>query len=281
MKPLKILLILIGTLGCVLCHASSALPPASIGVSPARVELTVQNKRTTGSATVMNFTDKPIHVAASLAGFDLDENNDFRELPPTAGSLPRAMMLNPADFTIPPHGSQTVRFAIMPERLEGSGEHRAMLFFSELVDSNQAAVQINFRLGIPIYAQFGEVDQTAQIHDLKITNDRSRLELDISALGNKQVRPTGYYLWWPAGKFPGERVAFRKLKSLASGGDSSLPADVVGGKLVTKPVFPGARRAVAAKLTIPEGVGDYVLAVHVDAGDQSLQRTIKSVPPQS
>ena len=61
----------------------------------------------------------------------------------------------------------------MPERLEGSGEHRAMLFFSELVDSSQAAVQINFRLGIPVYAQLGEVDQTAPIHDLKIANDRS------------------------------------------------------------------------------------------------------------
>jgi P pilus assembly chaperone PapD len=281
MNTVKTLLILIGMISSVVCHAGSAFPPASIGVSPSRVELAVQKERTTGSATVMNFTDKPVHVAASLTGFDLDESNNFRELAPTVGSLPRAMMLNPADFTIPPNGSQTVRFAIMPERLEGSGEHRAMLFFSELVESNHAAVKINFRLGIPIYAQLGEADRTAQIHDLKIANDRTRLELDISALGNRQVRPTGYYLWWPAGEFPGERVAYRKLKSLASGGDPSLPSDVVGGKLVTKPVFPGARREVAAKLTIPEGVGDYVIAVHVDAGDQSLQRTIRSVPPQS
>ena len=108
MKTAKTLLSLIGLVSSIACHAGSAFPPASIGVSPSRVELTVQNKRTTGSATVMNFTDKPIHVAASLAGFDLDESNDFRELPPTAGSLSRAMMLNPADFTIPPHGSQTV-----------------------------------------------------------------------------------------------------------------------------------------------------------------------------
>ena len=281
MKTSKTILILIGLVSSLTCHASTAFPPASIGVSPSRVELVVQNKKTTGSATVMNFTDKPVHVAASLAGFDLDESNDFRELPPTAGSLPRAMMLNPADFTIPPHGSQTVRFAILPERLEETGEHRAMLFFSELVDSNQAAVQINFRLGIPVYAQLGEVDETAQIHDLKIANDRSHLELDISALGNKQIRPTGYYLWWPAGKFPGERVAFRRLKSLASGDDFSLPSDTVGGKLITKPIFPGARREVAAKLTIPDDLEDYVLSVHIDAGNQSLQRTIKSDPPQS
>lgn len=281
MKVRQLSLSMIGVLIAVLSHAEAALPPASIGVSPTRVELTVENKTTTGSATVMNFTDNPVRISTSLAYFDLDENNNFRELPPAPGSLPRAMMLNPAEFTVPPHGSQTVRFAIMPERLEGSGEHRAMLFFSELVDSNQASVKINFRLGVPIYAQLGEVNEAVQIHGLKITDDQSQLAIDISVLGNKQVRPTGYYQWWPAREFPGERQAFRKLKSLAKNRGSSGASDIVGGRLVTKPIFPGVRREVAAKLNLPSDVGDYVLAVEIDVGDQSLQRAIRYTPPRS
>ena len=281
MKVIKIFFLLIGLISSVYSHAGGSLPPASIGVSPTRVEVAVQDSTTTGSATVMNFTDKPVHISASLTSFDLDEGNNFRELAPSIGSLPRAMMLNPADFTIPPYGSQTVRFAIMPERLEGSGEHRAMLFFAELVDSNQSSVKINFRLGVPIYAQFGKAIEKAQIHDLKIAEDQSQLTLDISALGNRQVRPTGYYMWWPASKFPGERQAFRRLKALANNRDPDPALGTVGGKLATKPVFPGVRREVIAKLDVPQQIGDYVLAVQIDVGDQSVQRAIKYTPPRS
>ena len=107
MKVVKIFFLLIGLISSVYSHAGDSLPPASIGVSPTRVEVTVQDRTTTGSATVMNFTDKPVHISASLTSFDLDEGNNFRELAPETGSLPRAMMLNPADFTIPPYDAIT------------------------------------------------------------------------------------------------------------------------------------------------------------------------------
>lgn len=274
MKFISTLLLLAGLTSLAVARANAELPPASIGVSPNRVELAVNNDATTGSTTVMNFTDKPIRVSTSVVNFDLDENSNFRELAPEAGSLPGAMMINPVDFTIPPRGSQTVRFAIMPERLEGAGEHRAMLFFSELVGTNEASVQLNFRLGVPIYAQLGERQQKAVLHAITIGTDH-RLKLDMAAAGNAQIRPSGYYLWWPAGEFPDERQAFKKVKALADDPGKALPEETVGGRLVTKPIFPGARRTVTAKLTPPTAVGEYVLAVHIDAGDQIFQRAIR------
>ena len=187
MKTAKTLLTLIGIFSWSFAGAADKLPPASIGVSPSRIELVVVDQTTTGSATVLNLSEKPVHVSSSLVSFDLDENSNFRELPTEPGSLPAAMMLNPVDFTIPAHGSQTVRFAIMTERLRGEGEHRAMLFFSELVGTNQASVKLNFRLGVPIYAHLGEVEQSAQLHNMRFGADETQLELDISANGNRQV----------------------------------------------------------------------------------------------
>ena len=188
MKFISALLLLAGFVSLPVARAHAELPPASIGVSPNRIELTVKNDATTGSTTVMNFTDKPIHVSTSVVNFDLDGNSNFRELTPEAGSLPSAMMINPVDFTIAPRGSQTVRFAIMLERLEGAGEHRAMLFFSELVGTNEASVQLNFRLGVPIYAQLGERRQKAVLHAIAIGTDQTQLKLDMSASGNAQIR---------------------------------------------------------------------------------------------
>ena len=98
MKFISTLLLLAGLTSLAVARANAELPPASIGVSPNRVELAVNNDATTGSTTVMNFTDKPIRVSTSVVNFDLDENSNFRELAPEAGSLPGAMMINPVDF---------------------------------------------------------------------------------------------------------------------------------------------------------------------------------------
>ena len=261
-----------------LLEAASA-PPPSIGVSPSRLEIAVGDSTTMGSATVLNLSDRDIVVKSSVVSFDLDERNQFRELPPEPGSLATAMMINPMEFTIPANGSQTVRFAIMPERLQGGGEHRAMLFFSELVDTSQAGVKLNFRLGMPVYASVGEPNPVAVFNDLHFDPARTALELDISSLGNAQVKPVGYYLWWPLSDYPAEARAFKRLAEL-SRDPARRPADTVGGRLATKPVFAGTRRTVLANIAPPPGSGEYMLVLQVDAGGQRLQKAIEYAPSE-
>ncbi len=70
------------------------------------------------------------------------------------------------------------------------------------------------------------------------------------------------------------------MSALADDPSKALPEETVGGRLVTKPIFPGVRRAVTAKLTPPIAAGEYVLAVHVDAGDQIFQRAINYAPAE-
>ncbi|MCZ6659537.1 MAG: hypothetical protein O7C67_19805 [Gammaproteobacteria bacterium] len=252
-------------------------PPASVGVSPSRIELDVNGTSVTDSAMVMNMTDDTVHLSASLVNWDLDENNDFRELPTETGSLPTAMLLNPVDFSIPPHATQTVRFAIMPERLHGQGEHRAMLFVSELVDSTDPGVRIRFRLGVPIYARVGTKTVSSDMHSVELRHENAslNLDLDISSTGTMQVRPSGYYLWWPKDSFPGEEIALKSVHRLKKDRSREVPEGATGGVIVTKPVFAGSRRVVRAKLQPPELSGEYVLALHLEAGDQVVQRTMR------
>lgn len=270
-------LILIAASFATLVEAATA-PPPSIGVSPSRLEIRVGKQNTMGSATVLNMSNHEISVKTSVVDFDLDEQNQFRELEPTPGSLPTAMMVNPSEFTIPANGSQTVRFAIMPQRLKGEGEHRAMLFFSELVDTSHAGVKLNFRLGMPIYATVGEPNPIAAFNDLGFDAERLSVTLDISSFGNAQVKPTGYYLWWPLSDYPSESRAFRRVADFARDPGRAEMSELSGGRLVTKPVFAGTRRTVTANLSPPPDAGEYMLVLQVDAGGQQLRRVIEYAP---
>lgn len=252
------------------------MPPPSIGVSPSRLEVAVENGTAAGTVTVLNMSNRDIHVTTEVVNFDLDEANRVREQPPTPGSLPMALIVNPVEFTIPANGSQTVRFAVLPERLSGPGEHRAMLFFSEIVDTRASALKFRFRLGVPLYARFGDVQSVARLHSVDLNDTLSQLSLDISALGNAQVRPGGYYLWWPASELPAESRAIDQVVALAEHPERKPPSGTAGGRLVTRPVFPGTRRSVVADITPPPDPGDYVLVYTVEAGGQSVQRVART-----
>lgn len=256
--------------------AERKLPPPSVGISPNRIVVDVDKKTVTESATILNLTDKPVTLTASLVSFDLDEANEFRELPTQPGSLPAAMILNPVDFTIPPQSSQTVRLAIVPERLAHSGEHRAMLFVSELAETNQVGMQVRFRLGVPIYARVGEVVEDGIVHevDVAVDEDRLSLDVDLSSEGNVQVRADGYYLWWSRADFPGEEDAIAAVERMRADPNASQPKSATGGLINTKPVFPGTRRTVDAKLIPPEDVGEYLLALQLTAGGEVVNRMI-------
>jgi len=253
-------------------------PPPSIGVSPSRIEVAVENGTATGTATVLNMSDRVIHVNTEVVNFDLDEGNNFRELPPDPGSLPMALIVNPVAFTIPPNGSQTVRFAVRPERLSGPGEHRAMLFFSEIVGTSNQALKLRFRLGVPIYASFGPVQSVAQLHGATLDDGMKQLSLDISATGNAQVRPDGYYLFWPLEDYPAETKAISEVSELAAHPNREPPSHTIGGRLSTKPVFPGTRRSVFASIAPPPDRGDYMLVYTVEAGGQRIQRAVRYDP---
>ncbi len=280
LQVLKRTFVLLLSLAGVAAHALEA-PPPSMGVSPSRLEIEVAGSTATGSATVLNMSDRDIRISTEVVSFDLDENNEFRQLPPEPGGLPTALMMNPVEFTVPANGSQIVRFAVMPERLKGAGEYRAMIFFSEVVDTSHASVKVRFRLGMPLYAVLGDVERSASLHDVAYQPASSSLEFDLTATGSAQVKPSGFYVFWPVADFPSEQKALELVAELARNPNKRLPKSTVGGRIMTKPVFPGARRVLTAPLPQPPDAGEYKLVYAVEAGGQSVQRVVEYVPPNA
>jgi hypothetical protein len=155
-----------------------------------------------------------------------------------------------------------------------------MLFFSELVDTNQTGVKLNFRLGMPIYASVGEPNPVAVFNDVAFDPDRRSLALDISSLGNAQVKPTGYYLWWPLAEYRSEARAFRRVADFARNHVQLSESEHAGGRIMTKPVFAGTRRTVVVPLVPPPDAGEYMLVLQVDAGGQQIRQAIEYAPTE-
>jgi len=75
-----------------------------IAVSPARFELNIDNKRKTQTLEIVNSSDREVTIGIDLANFDLDDNNQLRELPPTEQSLDQWIAINPTRVKIPANG---------------------------------------------------------------------------------------------------------------------------------------------------------------------------------
>ncbi len=254
----------------------TAAPPPSIAVAPNRIVLELGAKPATESATIVNLGNRSVNIDTSLVNWDLDDRNEFRELPPEAGSLPAAIIMNPVRFSIPEGGSQTVRLMVLPERLASEGEHRAMMFFSEIVDTDRPGIKMRFRLGMPIYARLGEANLSLKVHEVSLQREaeQAALEFDISALGNAHVRPTGYYLLWPKDSFPGEKKAMKSVRRLAKDNSRPPPKNASGGPLSPRPVMPGTRRKVSSPLQLPGDSGNFVIAVHLSGEEGSFEEVL-------
>jgi hypothetical protein len=133
---------------------------------------------------------------------------------------------------------------------------------------------------MPIYATVGEPNPIAVFNDLAFNAERLSVSVDISSLGNAQVKPNGYYLWWPLSDYPSEARAFRKVSDLARDPSRIEDSDFIGGRLITKPVFAGTRRTVSANLSPPPDGGEYMLVLQLDAGGQQIRQVIEYAPTE-
>ncbi len=166
---------------------------------------------------------------------------------------------------------------VQQDRLGANGEHRAMLFFSETVPTDQPGLSMRFRLGMPIYAQLGEANPAHVVHDVAFRQDPeiAQIEFDIAATGNAHVRTQGYYLWWPANDFPGDKKALKRTRRMAKGIQSTSPEGTTGGSLHPEPVLPGTRRQVASPVALPDYKGQYYLSLHLAGTSSSFERVLR------
>ncbi|MBI1386729.1 MAG: hypothetical protein GC150_17640 [Rhizobiales bacterium] len=255
----------------------------TIGVSPARVEIELGPRPTTQSLKLINYGDKATTVNIRVANFDLDENNQIRELPSHADSLDQWILIRPLQVRIEAGETATVRFAIRPFTRPQPGEHRAMIFLEQQPDRvrDGSSIRVAYRLGVAVYAQAGDKRIASVVHGTDATPEA--ISVDAEARGNASSRSSGHYLVWPDETAPPEAEALAMVAAFARRPPASQtpPAGAVaGGALTSLPVFPGTRRTLLTPWSTPLEPGRYRVAYSGTVGERSLGRVVSLTIPR-
>jgi hypothetical protein len=245
----------------VVADAAEVTPPAQIAVSPSRFEVEIGTKPTTEAVDVMNLGDEPVAIAVSVVTWDLDEANKVRILDPDEQSLDQWMVVNPLQFTVPPGKSQTVRFSIRPKVRPEPGEHRAMLYFEQVLPAESTGkMRVKFKLGVAVYGLAGEVTRVGKLHDVEVDSYDGpvRVRFDVSSEGTANVRLAGEYAIYRAAEFQESVAWWGTEPGVATDGPPAHP--VATGTLPTRPVLPGSRREVVLRAGALDP-GEYILDI--------------------
>lgn len=260
-KILGLMLLFMAASTCVAEAASQKGLQPQLAISPSRVEFNTDEVRSTKSVTVLNLGSEPMSVEVSVQNWDFDEDNNYRALPPTPQSLDQWLIINPVRLTIPAKSQQTVRMAIRPKAKPMDGEHRAMIFFTQQQKEHSKGVNVQFNVGVPVYAFFGETKENAVFHGMSYSKEAQELTFDLTNKGNVYIRPQGMFRIVGETSLSDEELLSQlKLKSGESEGDF-----IEQGKLKAKPVFAGERRTIKSALPLTKPLpDDYALVLKVD-----------------
>ena len=257
---------------------TAALPAQAfeIAVSPSRFEIAVDEGRQTHAIEILNTSKRDVTININVENFDLDDNNKVRVVPPTEQSLDQWIVINPLTLTLPQNGRRAVRFAIRPQVRPEPGEHRAVIFLNEgETKLAQNGAKVRFRIGVVVYAQVGEYDRTAVLHD--VTPDARTVLLDIETIGNAHARFRGGYAVWSDVAYPGDDAARAATERALQQRTGRQPLNVTGaalsGLLVETPVLPGARRRVQQPIDLAVVPGGKRLFLFGKLGDTPISRS--------
>jgi P pilus assembly chaperone PapD len=256
-------------------------PPAQVAVSPSRVELQIGASPTTESLTLFNFGDEPVQIAVSVAHWDLDEQNAVRIIEPHEQSLDQWIVVNPLRFTVAAKSSQTVRYSIRPRVQPEPGEHRAMIYFDQVLPRDPSEkLRVKFRMGVAIYAHAGEISREGKLNAIQVLGGTNPVSarFDISSKGTAHVRLLGQYAVWPAGRYPGHEGTSLFLE-LGNPGASLPEGPLIAGNLPAKPVLPDTRRNVLLHTPTKLPPGSYVLDLNGEIGSDSIDLGIPFTVP--
>jgi P pilus assembly chaperone PapD len=260
----------------VLTTAAERVQAFQMGVAPMRHEFSLSTKPVTRSIKLLNQGADDMKISLRVAHFDLDKNNNVREIAPTPQSLDQWIILRPLKFTIKAGQTKTIRFAVRPKARPKPGEHRAIILInrSDKPKKTVGKLNIGFRFGVVVYAHVGKVVRRAKLRAVRTAP--TGLEFDIQSTGNAHARMIGSYGVWPAAKFPGRTVAAAMISrsEFIKRAGHKPSAAVAANLLPDTPVLPKTRRTVHAKFANSLPPGKYRALVKGRIGARSLTRVI-------
>jgi P pilus assembly chaperone PapD len=254
-----------------------------VGVSPPRVEVKIKDKSRSKTIKIGNYDKKPVQMRAYVRSWTLDKNGKFQLVKSTEETLDQWIVFTPSKFTIPPGGTQTIRFAIRPKVQPNPGEHRAMLYLEEIPPEesrNSKVVTTVGRLGVAIYGYAGDVKKVGVLNSVNVDSKPNEVKavFDVSSKGNAHVQMKGQYAIWSADKYPGAK-ATQPLKQ--SGNQPvKLPQDMLhAGRLKLPPVLADTRSQLVFPIRKKLPPGNYVLDINADLSGVAVDKGIPFTVP--
>jgi len=218
------------------------------------------------SLKLVNLDEKPVTVKVSVANWDLDERNRVRIVEPNEQSLDQWLVINPLLFTVPGRTAQTIRFSARPRVRPAPGEHRAMVYFEEVLPENTSEkLRINFKIGVAVYGFAADTERTGTLNRFDVIADSRLLEayFDVSSTGNAHVRMNGNYAVWPIEKWSNERL--EGLQEFHSSNEKP-PDSLLSGHLPSLPVLGGTRRILPLNVRHRLRPGQYMIGFQAELG---------------
>jgi len=245
------------------------------GVSPMLFEIELSDRPPTQALQVFNFSNEAMEFKVSVATWDLDENSRVLILEPTEQSLDQWILINPLQLKIAPKGKATVRFSVRPRIVPTPGEHRAMIYLTEIGSHDFGNIQVQGQFGVAVYGYVGAVRRKGQLHGVTVDTQTNPVtaQFDISSLGTAHIRLKSQFAIWSAAAFPG----VEKTESIPGLGkaDTVYPEGVLEvGELPTTPILPGTRRTLTLKTGRELPPGDYMLDINGELNGEILNMAI-------
>ena len=235
-------------------------PPAQVGISPSRFEITYDGKSKTHAITFINYSNRNISARLSLANWTLD-NQKIIEIAPTPQSLDQWMLITPINFTVPPKETQTIRFAIRPRSKPSAGEHRAMIWIDEVLDSSRPSkgMTAKFRFGIAVYLNVPPVYAKGKLQKVVASSDTEDLQvaLKYTNSGNVHDRLSGTVSLWKA-----NTTLSKNQKSDILSQDTESKALLSKVTIPSKPILAKLKQTMVVSLPKPKQKGRYLLVIN-------------------
>lgn len=269
-------------IGLVVFGLSSA-KALEINVTPPRMDLDITKQTRSNTIKITNFSDKPAEMKAYVRNWIMDEKNQLQDSPSNEQSLDQWIVFTPSRFTVPPRGTQTIRFAIRPKVKLNPGEYRAVIYLEEIPSNNPNSENIETlgSVGVVIYGNAGEIKRVGTVNSVTVDTKPNAIKaiFDVSNKGNAHIRMGGQYAIWRAGNYPGAKAT--QTINGAGNSKAKLPANVVQtGTIELPPVLPNNRRQLVLPLIEKLPPGKYVLDINANLSGMAVDTGIPfTVPP--
>lgn len=177
---------------------------ASLSISPAYVELTLDKGRPAGQFSITNLGDGEERYRIRAMHFTFSTDGGLREIPPDENSLVSWIKFNPKEFTLPPKTKQTIRFVVTPHGKLRPGEYWAAMELESLKTTfakgkdgggRELSIEVVPSILVPIFGKSGRVIYRAALKEARVTkSDKgSAIATLFANTGDGRVFVTGQY----------------------------------------------------------------------------------------